>query len=283
MNELLKIREGAAYPIDGRELHKALGIETQYTKWFERMCEYGFSEKVDYQTFLTNRSDGLPGKPQTNHSLTLSMAKELCMIQRSETGRKIRRYLIEVENAWNSPEKVMARALKMADERIGRMAGEAQTLEEENLRLRAENRLLRQRAQQPDDEEGGGLGRSMRDMARRLGVNERAFIRHMIAHKYVQQDKSGALTPYVERNDVFEACAGIIANYLAGKPVGARVCAPELWREAFEMYDARMDKADASVIRTIMNDAPGWERARNPAYLPNYGTQRYWQYRPEEE
>ena len=66
--------------ISGRELHKALGIKSIYVNWFSRMCEYGFMEDVDYFPFLENRSDGLAGKPRTDHYLTIDMAKELCMI-----------------------------------------------------------------------------------------------------------------------------------------------------------------------------------------------------------
>ena len=45
--------------ISGRELHHALGIKDKYPQWFSRMCEYGFSEGIDYYSFLNNRSDGL--------------------------------------------------------------------------------------------------------------------------------------------------------------------------------------------------------------------------------
>ena len=68
--------------VSGRELHAALEVRTQYSIWFDRMCEYGFSEGIDYYSFLNNRSDGLAGKPRTDHQLTIDMAKELCMIQR---------------------------------------------------------------------------------------------------------------------------------------------------------------------------------------------------------
>lgn len=104
--------------VDGRELHAALMIETPYQKWFPRMCEYGFVEGKSYWTILSNRSDGLAGKPRTDHKLTISMAKELCMIQRTEIGRRFRQYFIHVEEAWNNPEAVLARALQVANRKI---------------------------------------------------------------------------------------------------------------------------------------------------------------------
>lgn len=100
----------------GRDLHEALEIETPYHKWFPRMCEYGFSENEDFWTIL---SESTGGRPSTDHQLTIDMAKELCMIQRSDKGKMFRQYFIEVEKQWNTPEAVMARALKIASNKIG--------------------------------------------------------------------------------------------------------------------------------------------------------------------
>ncbi len=111
MNELIAINYEKEKPtVSGRELHALLGINSEYAKWFERMCEYGFIEGKSYSSFLTNRSDGLPGKPKTDHAITIAMAKELCMLQRSAKGKECREYFISCEEAWNSPEKVMERA-----------------------------------------------------------------------------------------------------------------------------------------------------------------------------
>ena len=79
------------------------------------MCDYGFEEGTDFCSFL---SESTGGRPATDHQLTIEMAKELCMIQRSETGRKFRQYFIKVEEAWNSPEAVMARALQFANNQL---------------------------------------------------------------------------------------------------------------------------------------------------------------------
>ena len=119
MNELIRINYDREHPtVNGRDLHDALGINTKYADWFPRMCEYGFSEGHDYCSILRNRSDGLPGKGLTDHLLTIDMAKQLCMIQRTEIGKKFRKYFIEVEEAWNSPEAVTARALQFANHQL---------------------------------------------------------------------------------------------------------------------------------------------------------------------
>lgn len=134
MNEILIIQDNTQYPIDGRELHEKLAIDTPYRKWFPRMCEYGFIENIDFSTEDRNvrRVDGaIMPQMEQHHYLTLSMAKEICMLQRSEAGRNVRRYLIDLEAAWNTPEQVMARALRMADKTIAQLKGSVGKLEGE--------------------------------------------------------------------------------------------------------------------------------------------------------
>ena len=117
MDELIKVNyENVDRPtVSGRELWEALEVKTDYPHWFERMTEYGFSEEKDYQTFLSDRVDGKAGKPRTDHQITIPMAKELCMLQRTEKGKFWRQYFINVEEKWNSPEAIMARALQLSN------------------------------------------------------------------------------------------------------------------------------------------------------------------------
>lgn len=89
MKELIKVTYDNDRPlVSARELHDFLEVETDYPHWFQRMCGYGFSEGTDYQTFLTDRSDGLPGKPRQDAMITVDMAKEICMIQRNAKGKE---------------------------------------------------------------------------------------------------------------------------------------------------------------------------------------------------
>lgn len=116
MDELIRINFDSDRPtVGGRDLHAALEVKTAYKDWFPRMCDYGFEEGTDFCSFL---SESTGGRPATDHQLTIAMAKELCMIQRSEAGRKFRQYFIKVEEAWNSPEAVMARALQFANNQL---------------------------------------------------------------------------------------------------------------------------------------------------------------------
>lgn len=117
MNDIIKVNytESEQPTVSGRELHEALEVKTAYKDWFPRMCEYGFTEGEDFCSFL---SESTGGRPSTDHQLTIPMAKEICMIQRSEKGKQFRQYFIEIENRWNTPEAVMARALQMANRKI---------------------------------------------------------------------------------------------------------------------------------------------------------------------
>ena len=117
MNEIaIVINYGDEKPtVSGRELHAALKVETPYKKWFDRMTEYGFTEGED---FWTNLSESTGGRPSTDHQLTIDMAKELCMIQRTEIGKRCREYFLTIERNWNSPESVMARALQFANQHM---------------------------------------------------------------------------------------------------------------------------------------------------------------------
>jgi anti-repressor protein len=128
--------EQGDFPVNGRELHEKLGIESNYTTWFKRMCEYGFLDQTDYQVCFPNlESDSRGGQNKIDHQLSLSMAKELCMLQRTEQGRTIRRYLLSIEEAWNTPEKVLARALQVANNVIANFKDEVKALSEKNAEM----------------------------------------------------------------------------------------------------------------------------------------------------
>lgn len=117
MNEILKINYDTENPtVSARDLHEALGIEERFSKWFERMIGYGFEYGKDYTPYEMVH----PQNHQVfiDYKLLIDMAKEICMLQRTEKGKQCRTYFIELEKAWNTPEQIFARALKMADKQI---------------------------------------------------------------------------------------------------------------------------------------------------------------------
>ena len=123
MNELFNVTtNGDKLTLSARELHKELNIAGRFSRWFEQMSEYGFEENVDFTSVqnCTVVNNGAMRELQ-DYQITLDMAKEIAMLQRNEKGKEIRRKLIELEKAWNSPEKVMARALDIAHKTIANL------------------------------------------------------------------------------------------------------------------------------------------------------------------
>ena len=120
ITELLKICGNKDKPtVSGRALHEALEIKTRYNDWFPRMCEYGFIEGQDFYQVLCESTGG---RPSTDHMITISMAKELCMIQRSEIGSKCRRYFISIEEKMNDPDAVIQRGYELAKKKLEAMS-----------------------------------------------------------------------------------------------------------------------------------------------------------------
>ncbi|MCH5149254.1 MAG: antA/AntB antirepressor family protein [Spirochaetales bacterium] len=105
MNDLIMITFSSKFgfnTVSARELHEKLNIRTQYKDWFPRMCEYGFEENKDFIVTLKNERNPKGGKQSyTEHYISIDMAKEICMLQRSEIGKKFRRYFIECEKKMN--------------------------------------------------------------------------------------------------------------------------------------------------------------------------------------
>lgn len=131
MSELITVNYDSEQPtVLGRDLHEALGINTPYRSWFPRMCEYGFTDGVDYTPYKFVHPQNK--QEVTDHQITIPMAKEICMIQRSEKGKMCRQYFISIEEQWNTPEAVMARALQIANRRLDELKSTNLILENEN-------------------------------------------------------------------------------------------------------------------------------------------------------
>lgn len=135
MNDLIKVNyENSNRPtVMGRDLHEVLEIKTAYKDWFPRMCEYGFIEGEDFCSIL---SESTGGRPSTDHQLTIDMAKEICMIQRTDIGRKVRKYFINVENEYKE--------IKLTNLRESRPDKDMNVkVKEMNARVRMSNQYLK--------------------------------------------------------------------------------------------------------------------------------------------
>lgn len=131
MNELLKVNyDNERITLSARELHEFLGVSTRYNDWIKRMVEYGFNENTDYQAITQKRVTAQGNETSfIDHEITLDMAKEIAMIQRSDKGKEVRQYFLELERRWNSPEAVMNRALEYSRKQV-------KALMEENKELK---------------------------------------------------------------------------------------------------------------------------------------------------
>lgn len=205
MNELIKISyENAERPtVSGRELHEALEVKTAYKDWFPRMCEYGFTEGEDFNP-LKNEQVRTEGNRQvsrelTDHQLTIPMAKEICMLQRSEKGKQFRQYFIRVEEAWNSPEMIMKRALEIANEKV-------KALQVSVSQLTVDKQIMQPKADYFDELVGRNLLTGIRETAKELKVKQNTFVNFLLDKKYLYRDKKGKLMPYAKpmENGLFE-------------------------------------------------------------------------------
>lgn len=135
MNELLKIDTSDAerITVSARDLYEFLEATERFNSWFERMTQYGLTEGEDFNPLKSLRvqteGNREVQREVDDYQLTIDTAKQIAMLQRNEKGTQARKYFIQVENAWNSPEKVMARALEIAHKTIA-------TLEIENKEMK---------------------------------------------------------------------------------------------------------------------------------------------------
>ena len=118
MNELIsvEIKDNGEYAVSARNLHEALGSKERFSKWFDKAKDYGFDEGIDYTPYQTVH----PQNKQeiTDYAMSLDMAKEVAMVSHLPRGKELRQYFISIEKDWNSPEKVIARALIMSQKKV---------------------------------------------------------------------------------------------------------------------------------------------------------------------
>ena len=141
--ELIKIieREGRQL-VSGRELHEFLEIRTKYKDWFRRMVEYGFEEEIDFIRVAQKRATNNLKNPVTtviDHAISIDMAKEISMIQRTEKGKIARQYFINCEKKLKEVKKLTPmelmelqfKALKEQEEKISQVENRVYKLEED--------------------------------------------------------------------------------------------------------------------------------------------------------
>lgn len=169
--------------VSARELHKEVGSTERFSAWFERQLQFGFIENEDYtgcKTFNT-----LAHQELQDYNLSVDMAKQICMVQKNEKAREIRQYLIDLEKAWNTPEQIMSRALKIADQTIDSLKNQISD--------------MKPKADYFDALVDKKLNTGVRDTANELGIKEREFVAFLLKNKYVYRKGSkGELRAYAQ-------------------------------------------------------------------------------------
>lgn len=132
MNEVIKINYETEQPtVSARDLHEQLNIGKRFSAWFETNSK-GFIDGEDFTSVLigteVRNNGGVQMRELQDYNLSIDMAKHICLMSRTEKGKECRQYFIDLEKAWNTPEQIFARALKMADDTIDSLKSRCQFL-----------------------------------------------------------------------------------------------------------------------------------------------------------
>jgi anti-repressor protein len=200
MNNLMEIRTvNNRQTVLGRELHKFLEIGQDYTNWFKRMCEYGFEEIKDFVQFANSSESDSTGlqkdarfvRAKYDHQLTLSMAKEISMIQRSDKGKQARLYFIkceeELKNQFKLPTnyKEALIALVQAEEEKEKIQSQLEESEKLNNMLLHTNKLY-----------------TITEIAKECGLNSATQLNNILADKKIQFKQNNTWLPYSKYSDL---------------------------------------------------------------------------------
>lgn len=137
MKELIKIQtKNDQQLVSARDLHKALEVKTRFSLCAEQNFKM-FEGGIDYEGVVvtTPYNQAHPDKLQKlqDYYVTVDMAKELCMMSKAPKGKEVRKYFIQVEKNWNSPDMIMQRALEIANARVQKLQ-----MQNKNLTLQLE-------------------------------------------------------------------------------------------------------------------------------------------------
>ncbi|MGJ4089013.1 phage antirepressor KilAC domain-containing protein [Corynebacterium macclintockiae] len=171
MNELMPIQNNdGKQAVLGRDLHQFLEVSRDYTNWFKQMVGYGFIEGQDFTPDLA-KSTG--GRPRQDHILTLDMAKEISMIQRTDKGKQARQYFIECERRAKAPKIDGSSITRMELIQI------AMNAEQERLALEAKNKELEPKAEAYSSFIEADGKYSVGAVAKMLGIGQNKLFREL--------------------------------------------------------------------------------------------------------
>lgn len=137
MNEIIKVNYDTQ-TVSARDLYTALEIRERFSAWADRLLNYFGSEEMTSVLTPTEvqNNGGVQIRELQDYIVSVDTAKHICLMSRTEKGKQCRQYLIDLEKAWNTPEQVMARALKMANQTIDKLKGNNAALLEDVSRMK---------------------------------------------------------------------------------------------------------------------------------------------------
>ncbi|RHW54437.1 phage antirepressor KilAC domain-containing protein [Lactobacillus bombicola] len=199
MVELIKVQvKDDQQLVSARDLYKGLELKKKFSAWTEQNFK-DFEENIDYtrepESYLVMSGNGVKRK-YDDYALSLDMAKQLCLLSRTEKGKQYRKYLIQVEQQWNNPAEVIRRGYALAQE-------QAKKLTLENANLVAENRLMKPKADCFDDLIKRKTLVNLTKTAKMLKIKRNDFINWLLENKYLYRDPHSDLMPFAQYNNKY--------------------------------------------------------------------------------
>lgn len=175
--------------VSARELYKRLEITDRFNRWFESLLKYGFIENEDFTSVKTSTLVNNGAERELNdYAISFDMAKQICMLQRSEQGKRYRQYLINLEKAWNDPVMVMKRALEYANKRAEQLLSECAVMKPKAIAY--DNYLARDNFC------------NFRDAANYLNIKQTDFM-NLLKSKYIYKNSIGEYRAYSDYSNYF--------------------------------------------------------------------------------
>ena len=200
IENLLPIKEESGkVVISARDLHRFLCIGKDFSTWIkDRIEKYRLVENEDYVVFPIFGENPKGGRPTIEYAIPLDVAKELCMVENNEQGRKARKYFIECERKLNKKDAALPKTyLESLKELVVAL--------EEKEKLEKENAIMKPKAEYFDNLVDRNLLTNFRDTAKQIGLTQNSFIKLLLDNGYLYRDSHKKLKPYAEyAGDLFE-------------------------------------------------------------------------------
>ena len=179
-------RTGDDFAVMGRDLHELLEVTTPYRKWFPRMVEYGFEQGEDYADKIVRVPDSLGREHDAiDHIISLDMAKELCMIQRTERGKQARQYFIQAEKQLRAADTAPTHQLPQDyASALRELASAVDTVEAQREQIALDAPKVEYHDQFVNDDDV----LSFRTVARNNGIGERDLRALLVERKWIYRE-----------------------------------------------------------------------------------------------